>query len=208
MEPPGLDGRRFAPVGAVHDDQRQRHAEPALHHLRVGQIDGHDPARPPGPAPLDPAEQAPSGPRQAGDVGGVHVDVPGVVDDRGTIAPAEVEADRDAHVGHRVDEICGRGDPPAGQSLRTDGQADRGQPDARGPGSAHAFEEAAASARARRRTLGPGIVRWWRSARPAEAAGNRPERSGQTVDRRDRHPDDPVAGRMHLCVGQAGLPAS
>ena len=38
------------------------------HHLRVGQIDRHDPVRAPGPAPLDPAEQAPSGPGKPGEV--------------------------------------------------------------------------------------------------------------------------------------------
>ncbi len=76
-------------------------------------------------------EQATGGPRQPSDVGGIDVDVPRVVDDGRVIAPAEVESDRDAHVGHRVDEVGRRGDPTARQSLRPHGRRDRSEPDCR-----------------------------------------------------------------------------
>ena len=79
-----------------------------------GSVDRHHPGRLPGPASLDPREQASGGAGQPGQVGRVDVDIAGVVDDRRPIAPAEVEADRDAHVGHGVDQV-GRGRRPVGR---------------------------------------------------------------------------------------------
>ena len=79
-------------------------------------------------SPLDPAEEPARGPRQAGEVRGIDVDVAGVVDDRRMRRAAEGEPDRDPHVGHGVDEVgLGRdGDRP--NPLGPDRQRDRGKP--------------------------------------------------------------------------------
>ena len=178
------------------------------HDLRVGTVDRDDAVRPARPAALHAGRRGARRPGQPGEVAGVEVDVPRVVDDPRALAPREVEGDRDAHVGHAV--VRGRRRTRSRRALpllRADRQGDRGDTD---DGARPAPAPRATSERPRATGRGVAAARRGRRPGPAGSDGasapcaprlrgalDRPSRrqrgERQPIDRRDRHPDDPVS---------------
>ncbi len=216
---------RSESIGAVHHDERKGNTEPPRHLVGVGPVDGDDPVGAARPASLGPGQQPACGAPQAGQVGGLEVDVAGVVDDSSSVASGQVEGDRDPHVGHPVIQICRWCDAASEAALGSDGERD-GEP-ANGPDRGPNGERGGRRGRRVRRRLRGVRLGDHRGSRleprfdgrgvadlvpPAEPADHLPAaaceaRKGQAVDRGRVDVEDPVAGRVQLLGCEAGPPS-
>ncbi len=214
MEPTRPDGREVTSVGAVHDDERQLHAEPRGHDLGIGPVDGDHPARPPGPATLQPGEDPPGRAAAAGPGWPRRRRCPGRRRRRRRPtspaararpgSPCRPSRDGDPPPGRRVD-WPGAASGPSGRSRR----AGRPPTSPAGVDPAGGFEMVVGrplpghSLPARTGHEGPPAALPHRrlrvpAARDRAIARRSRAGSGRPSDGRDRDADDPVAGRVHL----------